>query len=404
MGTYSLLNIAEKDYVQKTTNAAITGVVNNTLIDNSQKLLETDKQAYINTVSKELLETTGIHIDNAKLLKPDQQYIVNNAHAAATEIVNAKLDGTLTDKNLNQLTNYNGNESLKYSNSPIGKLAANINELSDSQSALLKSNVSPLAYSNAELPKTTNTTTLPPSTEYIGLLSSDKNYAQILNDYAPKSKFLYIVEFIFYTEYTNDIPQNFTFLIHKFDRPEISVEYEEVNMYNFRTNIPKKTNYGPVSFDLHDDVQNETMNFLVSYLRRISPLFNQQYVNNLEKNGMNPENASSSYGLFTTENNTNIIQTINVYHLYNLSNTMDKHTFNNPKIEKVSMSELNMAESTGSSITLSIIYDNYYLSTGTKAELPNNALDIPELKVLSPTELTFHGAQYDKKFTNYNTR
>jgi hypothetical protein len=402
MGTYSLLNIAEKDYVQKTTNAAITGVVNNTLIDNSQKLLETDKQAYINTVSKELLETTGIHIDNAKLLKPDQQYIVNNAHAAATEIVNAKLDGTLTEKNVNQLTNYKGNESLKYSNSPIGKLAANVNELSDSQSALIKSNVSPLAYSNAELAKTTITTTKLP--EDIALLSSEKNYAQILNDYAPKSKFLYIVEFIFYAEYINNIPNTCTFLIHKFDRPEISVEYEEVNMYNFRTNIPKKTNYGPVSFELHDDVQNETMNFLVSYLRNISPLFNQQYVTNLENNGMNPENASSSYGLFTTENNTNIIQTINVYHLYNLSNTMDKHTFNNPKIEKATMSELNMAESTGSSITLTMIYDNYYLSTGTKAELPINALDVPELKVLAPQEKTFHGAQYDSKFTNYKTR
>jgi len=402
MGTYSLLNIAEKDYVQKTTNAAISGVVNNTLIDNSQKLLETDKPAYIKTVSKELLETTGIHIDNAKLLTTSQQSIVNNAHAAATEIVNAKLDGTLTDKNVKELSNYNGNESLKYSNSPIGKLAANVNELSDSQAALIKSNVSPLAYSNGALPPTTDTTTQSPDS--IALLSSDKNYAQILNNYAPKSKFLYIVEFIFYAEYTSNVPHNFTFLIHKFDRPEISVEYEEVNMYNFRTNIPKKTNYGPVSFELHDDVQNEGMNFLVSYLRRISPLFNQEYANNLELNGMNPENTSSSYGLFTTENNTNIIQSINVYHLYNLSNTMDKHTFNNPKIEKATMSELNMAESTGSSITLTMVYDNYYLSTGTKAELPTSALDVPELKVLAPQEKTFHGAQYDSKFTNYKTR
>ena len=402
MGMYSLLNVAEKDYVQQTTNAAITGVVNNTLIDNSQKLLETDKATYVKTVSKELLEQTGIHVDNAKLLTQDQQYIVNNAHAAATEIVNAKLDGTLNDKNVNQLSNYNGNESLKYSNSPIGKLAANVNELSDSQSALIKSNVSPLAYSNAALPQTTDTTTQPP--ESISLLSSEKNYAQILNNYAPKSKFLYIVEFIFYAEYTNDIPHNFTFLIHKFDRPEISVEYEEVNMYNFRTNVPKKTNYGPVSFELHDDIQNEAMNFMVSYLRRISPLFNQEYVASLELNGMNSENTSSSYGLFTTENNTNIIQSINVYHLYNLSNTMDKHTFNNPKIEKATMSELNMAESTGSSITLSIIYDNYFLNTGVQAELPTSALDIPELKVLAPIARTAPGAQYNSKFTNYKTR
>lgn len=400
---YSLLNIAEKDYVQKTTNAVVVGVVNNTLIDNSQKLLETDKAAYIKTVSKELLEAAGIHIDNAKLLTDKQKYIVNNAHAAATEIVNAKLDGTLNDKNVKQLSNYNSNESLKYSNSPIGKLAANINELTDSQAALIKSNVSPDVYSNNTVSVST-TTTLPPSTEYIALLSSEKNYAQILNNYAPKSKFLYIVEFIFYAEYTNDVPHNFTFLIHKFDRPEISVEYEEVNMYNFRTNIPKKTNYGPVSFELHDDVQNEAMNFMVAYLRRISPLFNQQYVNNLELNGMNPENTSSSYGLFTTENNTNIIQSINVYHLYNLSNTMDKHTFNNPKIEKATMSELNMAESTGSSITLSIIYDNYFLNTGVQAELPTSALDIPELKVLAPIARTAPGAQYDKKYTNFKTR
>ena len=400
MGMYSLLNIAEKDYVQKTTNAVVTGVVNNTLVDNSQKLSETDKQTYIKTVSKELLEATGIHSDNAKLLNPKQQYIVNNAHAAATEIVNAKLDGTLTDKSIKQLSNYNGNESLKYSNSPIGKLAANINELSDSQAALMKGdNVPAAAYSNG-----TVTTTTTQSPESIGLLSSEKNYAQILNNYPPKNKFLYIVEIQFYAEYTHGVPANFVFLIHKFDRPEVSIEYEEVNMYNFRTNVPKKTNYGPITLEMHDDIQNESMNFLVSYLRRISPLFNQQYTTSLEHNGMNPENTSSSYGLYTTENNINIIQTINVYHLYNLSNTMDKHTFNNPKIEKATMSELNMAESTGSSITLSLIYDNYFLNTGVKTELPTNALDIPEVKALAPESKTFHGAQYDSKFTNYKSR
>ena len=119
---------------------------------------------------------------------------------------------------------------------------------------------------------------------------------------------------------------------------------------------------------------------------------------------MNPENSSASYGLYTQYDNTNLIQTINVYHLYNMSNTMDKHTFNNPKIEKISMTELNMAETDGSSITLSFIYDNYFLNTGLSTDIPENPLDFPELKALNPDSKTFVGAKYDSKFTNYKNR
>ena len=68
------------------------------------------------------------------------------------------------------------------------------------------------------------------------------------------------------------------------------------------------------------------------------------------------------------------------------------------------MSELNMAETDGSTISLSFIYDNYFLNTGIKTDIPNNPLDFPELKALYPDSKTFHGAQYDKKFTNYTNR
>lgn len=410
MSMYSLLNNFEKDVVQQTTNAAILGVVTNTIPDNSQQLLEADPTTYTNTASKELLNYVGINTDNAKYLTLTQQTIIDDAKQAATRIVDAKVNGTLTEKNVQQISSYISNEALKYNASPLGQIASDTNLISDTQAALIKS-VTPttLAYANptnppADTTNTNNPETATSSTATIGLLSSSFNYAQVLDTFAPKSKFLYIVEIIFYSEYDKDIPSNFISLTKKFDRPEISIEYEEVNYYNFRTNVPKKTNYGPVSVELHDDVQNESMNFLVSYLRRISPLFNHQYTTSLEENGMNPENSSASYGLYTQYDNTNLIQTINVYHLYNHSNTMDKHTFNNPKIDKISMTELNMAESDGSSITLSFIYDNYFLNTGIKADIPTNSLYFPELVATAPDERTFVGAKYDSKFTNYKNR
>lgn len=410
MSMYSLLNNFEKDVVQQTTNAAILGVVTNTIPDNSQQLLEADPTTYTNTASKELLNYVGINTDNAKYLTLTQQTIIDDAKQAATRIVDAKVNGTLTEKNVQQISSYISNEALKYNASPLGQIASDANLISDTQAALIKS-VTPttLAYANptnppADTTNTNNPETATSSTATIGLLSSSFNYAQVLDTFAPKSKFLYIVEIIFYSEYDKDIPSNFISLTKKFDRPEISIEYEEVNYYNFRTNVPKKTNYGPVSVELHDDVQNESMNFLVSYLRRISPLFNHQYTTSLEENGMNPENSSASYGLYTQYDNTNLIQTINVYHLYNHSNTMDKHTFNNPKIDKISMTELNMAESDGSSITLSFIYDNYFLNTGIKADIPTNSLYFPELVATAPDERTFVGAKYDSKFTNYKNR
>ena len=410
MSMYSLLNNFEKDVVQQTTNAAILGVVTNTITDNSQQLLEADPTTYTNTASKELLNYVGINTDNAKYLTLTQQTIIDDAKQAATRIVDAKVNGTLTEKNVQQISSYISNEALKYNASPLGQIASDANLISDTQAALIKS-VTPttLAYANptnppADTTNTNNPETATSSTATIGLLSSSFNYAQVLDTFAPKSKFLYIVEIIFYSEYDKDIPSNFISLTKKFDRPEISIEYEEVNYYNFRTNVPKKTNYGPVSVELHDDVQNESMNFLVSYLRRISPLFNHQYTTSLEENGMNPENSSASYGLYTQYDNTNLIQTINVYHLYNHSNTMDKHTFNNPKIDKISMTELNMAESDGSSITLSFIYDNYFLNTGIKADIPTNSLYFPELVATAPDERTFVGAKYDSKFTNYKNR
>lgn len=411
MGMYSLLNNYEKDIVQQTTNAAISGVVNNLIPNNSQQLLEADQTTYTNTASKEMLEYIGINTNNAKYLTVTQQTIVEDAKNAATRIVEAKVNGSLTEKNVQQISNYLSNDALQYNNSSLGQIAADANVLSDTQAALIKS-ITPttLAYVNPTQPPpgSTNTTnpgsTATDSPAEIGLLSSSFNYAQYLDVFAPKSKFLYIVEFIFYSEYDHEIPINFVSLTKKFDRPEISIEYEEVNYYNFRTNVPKKTNYGPVTLELHDDIQNESMNFVVSYLRRISPLFNHQYTTTLEQNGMNPENSSASYGLYTQYDNTNLIQSINVYHLYSLSNTMDKHTFNNPKIEKVSMTELNMAEADGSAITLSFIYDNYFLNTGMKADIPISPLSFPELESTAPHSKTFHGAKPDTKFTNYTNR
>lgn len=216
-----------------------------------------------------------------------------------------------------------------------------------------------------------------------------KHYASDLFLHAPKYKFLYVVEFIFNggmsgKEFKND----FAFLIKQFDRPNISVQHDDVNMYGYRTKVPKSTTYEPITIQIHDDIQNKSMNFFTSYLRAISPISNvmgstdplsyqrnsMQYDLTGHHGASATNNYSGSFGPLQTpqdgvetEDSMTILSSVNLYHVYDYGKFMNIYEFKNPKVLQMSMDAVSMEDSGLSSITLQLAYDTVFIDTGVTA-------------------------------------
>lgn len=101
-------------------------------------------------------------------------------------------------------------------------------------------------------------------------------------EFNPKLKFLFKVSFKF-DPYLVDaarqlgydlswLEQTVPFTIRHIDRPKFDYEYEEVNMYNFRTKVLKSIRHREVSFTLFDDVGNNVLNFINLYRKLQQPI------------------------------------------------------------------------------------------------------------------------------------
>lgn len=353
---FSFLDEGSKQELQDNLTNSINGA-----FDGSLELASLQNPNALRNDGSNLLKKMGFDLSDPNAKK---------AQNSAENVVSSILSGQITPDNLEMLTDYNGNNVLKNFDTPLGQVANNVNDLLDN-AATSKLNAKPETSSANS--KEASTVTVP---DY---------YPEILSRYRPKYKYLFVVEIILKQEY-QDIPTSCTFLITNFKKPDVSIEYEEINFYNFRSMVPKKTIYSPCSFDLHNDIGNYTMNFIVAYLRRISPIFNQTNSSIFESSGMDFKNATSSYGLNTQPINesdmlnTHIIDTITVYDYYNANNTMDTYRFYNPKISKITMDEFDMSNNDGSKISLEFVYDSVNIETGIKASVIGNdvgAIDLP---------------------------
>lgn len=101
-------------------------------------------------------------------------------------------------------------------------------------------------------------------------------------EFNPKLKFLFKVSFEFDPQMISaarsmgydlsEIQQNFSFLIRHIDRPKFDFDYEEVNMYNFRTKVLKSVRHREVGFTVYDDVGNNALSFVNLYRKLIQPI------------------------------------------------------------------------------------------------------------------------------------
>ena len=204
-------------------------------------------------------------------------------------------------------------------------------------------------------------------------------YAEALAyEFAPKFKFLFVVEFIYNSDFATsyaDIGQYTAFLVKTTTRPNIHFEYEEVNVYNFRTRFPKRTLYEPMTMTFYDDQANMTTEFFRTYLNNVSPVSNignddqhptvvsQKSMEQDSMNWLDPGFSASLGVLPGASESYNILHSINIYHLYDWGRRMNEYRFYNPKILEMSQDELDMGSSDASALTLQFAYDGVNILT-----------------------------------------
>lgn len=215
-------------------------------------------------------------------------------------------------------------------------------------------------------------------------------FAMDLIRFAPKQKFMFIVQVIFREPFKawSDIGNDLAFVVKTSNRPNVNFEYEEVNMYNFRTRVPKRTIYEPISMTFMDDNQNNANLFYIAYMRAMSPIANlggmreqvptiQQYqelsMDWQVDQGMTFDNATTTHrGAASlgalTDNVENILEEVRLYHVFEYGRLMNVYRFFHPKVTRLELDDLNMAETgNGSEVSLTFEYDGLHV-------IPNYAI------------------------------
>lgn len=107
----------------------------------------------------------------------------------------------------------------------------------------------------------------------------------------PRLKFLFKVTFQFDPDVLiylgsligkdpTTLQRELTFSVRSIDKPKFDFEYEEVNMYNFRTKVLKRINHRDINVSFYDDTGNKSLDFLNMYLQALSPITRTNVVTN----------------------------------------------------------------------------------------------------------------------------
>lgn len=224
-----------------------------------------------------------------------------------------------------------------------------------------------------------------------GSMCGASPYAVDLIQFAPKYKFLFIIQLEFDPAFQSEVLSSIdpAFVVKSSTRPNVEFEYEEVNMYNFRTKIPKRTIYQPMTMKFYDDDKNNAMQFYTTYLKLMSPIATvnpgmQDPLNMFDQVGgglgfngqtkgvIQPQWGSTigqdyagSLGSFGTNPNTrNILRRITLFHVYKQGRMMNVFNFYNPKITLLELDDVDMAESSGNEVSFQFTYDSLYIIPG----------------------------------------
>ncbi len=199
------------------------------------------------------------------------------------------------------------------------------------------------------------------------------NFAQYVADnYFPKYTSLYAVKFEFAPNFKSDAGiQQFEFLCTKISRPNMKFELEEVNKYNNRLYVSKKTSYEPLSLEFIDDNKNYVWSFARLFTGALVP---QSNINDVLREGnifafdtddvTLPVYASSSApwaAKYTSD--SYYIKAITVYHMFAYGNQVNMYRYFNPTMENLSMTDLTADGADISRIDASFRYSHVYMDS-----------------------------------------
>lgn len=200
--------------------------------------------------------------------------------------------------------------------------------------------------------------------DYIG--GADQHIA---DDFAgldsPKLKFNFTMSLEYVgmnAEQGNDAPYEITFGIKQITRPAPNVIYEDVNYYNFMTKVATKVDFGVVTVTVYDDRNNRAHGIFKNYMEAISPITKRtrDQATLLDKYG---QSDASLLGPLPSGARHGVIKNLRVNHIIDWTGKTVIYDFLNPKIQNVTLDELDMTASDVNTITFTFLYDTYHVET-----------------------------------------
>lgn len=216
--------------------------------------------------------------------------------------------------------------------------------------------------------------------------------------HAPRFKFMYIVDIKFSTAYNvwnEKLADGLAFITKSSTRPNVEFEYDEVNMYNYWTQIIKRTRFTPMTMRFIDDNTNNALNFYAAYMRAISPITNKKFIDqraagggvgshtavgtyesdsmkfnetsdDQELLGVTLPAYSASVGALNDSspgvNTKGLLSNISLYHIGNYGSTITAFHMFNPRITSLQPDELSMADNgDGSEFSFEFTYDSLFV-------------------------------------------
>lgn len=211
-------------------------------------------------------------------------------------------------------------------------------------------------------------------------------------DGAPKLKFLFTVEFQFRNplgvDRGSELLGEIKYDLKTATRPNISVNREDVNFYNYRTKVATRINYGTVKLTFYEDSLNTANDLLWNYISHISPIANVGKGDNPAIGAMGVSTAGEEVsigqkasGIGPMDSPDGPIAWMRVHHHYveytgprptsrNIATNgsapqeggargkITTYTYMNPKIESIDIDELDMSSSDASTISVTFTVDS----------------------------------------------
>lgn len=185
---------------------------------------------------------------------------------------------------------------------------------------------------------------------------------------APKSRFLFTVQFEVSDSLGIDLG-NEDMAMNRYScksatRPSQTIEYQDVNSYNYRFKVATKVDNGTATVVFYDDNKNTALNIIRNYMMTVSPIARRKsgssYYNDQED-----VQLWAGIGPLPDNEKGGVIKTLTVNHHYASTYRDDaqnhqivSYDYINPKLQNFVMEDLDMSTSEASMITLTFVYDS----------------------------------------------